>query len=366
MKQKLILLSVFLVTALSFVEGANYKMLVGTYTRNTPSEGIYALEFDKKGALVSQKLLAKSDNPSFLSFSPDGKNVYAVNEVGGQGFVSSFLFDKAKQTLTFLNQSAVLKGPCHISATNNHVFTANYSSGTLSVLGRKSDGTITDTLNNILHPRVQFGRGRTGPSNAHQIVQSPNGKFFMATNLGTDRVFTYRYNPGNKSDALSYVDEIKVKKGSGPRHLTFSADGKFIYLVNELNASLNVFSVSNDGKLAIIQEATLVTDSTKKNGAADIHLSPDEKFLYATNRGEANTITTFKVNKDGTLKWVEQYPTHGDHPRNFAISPDGKFVFVGNKNTNNITVFSRSKKTGKLKLRNKDIELGAPVCLLFY
>ncbi len=366
MARKLMIFSTLLISAFSFVQCQNYKMLVGTYTRGTSSEGIYALEFDAKGALKSKKLLAESDNPSFLAFSPDKKFVYAVNETGGQGFASAFAFDEAGQTLTQLNQSAVLKGPCHIAATDKHVFTANYSSGTVSVLDRKNDGTLTDTLQNIVHPRVLFGEGRTGPSNAHQIIQSPNGKYFMCTNLGTDRVFTYRYNPNGGNKALEYVDEIGVKRASGPRHMTFSKNGNFLYLVQELDASVTVFKVAEDGELSVIQQTTLVTDNTKKNGAADIHLSPDGKYLYATNRGEANTITCFKVNNDGTLTHIEQYSTHGDAPRNFAVSPDGKFIFIGNQKTNNITVYKRNARSGKLTFISNNIELGAPVCLLFY
>lgn len=366
MTRKLKTLSTLLFTALSFVQCQNYKILVGTYTRDTSSEGIYALKFDSKGVLKSKKLLAASDNPSFLAFSPDKKFVYAVNESGGQGFASAFSFDESQTTLTFLNQVPVLKGPCHISATNNHVFTANYSSGTISLLGRWRDGTLTDTLQNIIHPRKLFGQGRTGPSNAHQIIQSPNRRFFMATNLGTDRVFTYRYNPNNENEVLEYVDEIGVKRASGPRHMTFSQNGDYLYLVQELDASISVFHVAEDGKLSLIQETTLVTDETKKNGAADIHLSPDGKSLYATNRGEANTITYFKVNEDGTLTYMEQYSTHGDAPRNFAVSPDGKYIFIGNQKTDNITVYKRDKRSGKLTFISKDTELGAPVCLLFY
>lgn len=348
------------------IQAKNYKMLVGTYTQGTPSEGIYALEFNKKGELVSKKLLAESVNPSFLSFSPDGKFVYAVNETGQESTVSAFAFDKEAETLTFLNKSEVLKGPCHIYSTQNHVFTANYSSGSVSVLSRKPNGWVTDTLYNIIHPRYLFGGGRTGPSNAHQIVPSPNGRFILATNLGTDGVFTYRYNPSGKKNVLEFISETKVAKGSGPRHMTFSKNGRFLYLLQELSAGLTVFSVGENGELTKIQEATLVTDETKKTSGADIHLSPDGKFLYATNRADANTITCFKVSKDGTLSFVEQYSTYGNAPRNFAISPDGKFVFVGNQKTNNIAVYSRNKCNGKLSLINQDIELGAPVCLLFY
>lgn len=367
MLKKLLTLSLLLVFAFAFMQCGNYKMLVGTYTQDTPSEGIYALEFNKKGALVSKIILAESDNPSFLAFSPDGKYVYAVNQTRGASAVSAFKFDKNRGTLTFLNKSDVLNGPCHVYATDNHIFTANYSSGSISILERKENGSLTDTTHNIIQPRYMFGRGRTGPSHAHQIVSSPDGKFILVTNLGTDGIFIYRYLPGEDSDkVLTFVNETKVKKGSGPRHMTFSKNGRFLYLLQELSAELTVFSVNEKGELLTIQETTMVADNTKKNAAADIHLSPDGKFLYSTNRGESNTITCFKVNNDGTLEFVEQYSTYGNAPRNFAITPDGKFVFIGNQRTNNITIFSRNKSDGKLSLISSNTELGAPVCLLFY
>ena len=366
MYKKLILpIMIFLATA-GFSQG-NYNMLVGTYTRGTTSKGIYSLEFSGKGKLLSQKLLVASENPSFLAFSPDGKFVYAVNEHGEESTVSAFAFDKKNETLTLLNKvNAGGADPCFITVAENHVFTANYSGGSISVFERKDDGKISEAVQVITHPKKNFGNRRFGPSNAHQVIFSPDGKFLMATNLGTDRVFTYTYNPAGGKEALTYADEIGVKKHSGPRHLTFSRDGEYLYLVQELDAGITVFSVGNDGKLINIQETTLVTDSTKKNGAADIHLSPDGKFLYATNRGEANTITCFLIKNDGKLRFVEEYSTFGNAPRNFTITVDGKYLFVGNQKTNNITVYIRNRCSGKLKLLDDKTELGAPVCLVLY
>ena len=366
MLKKLIFPLFLLLTTTCFSQGS-YKMLVGTYTRGTTSKGIYSLEFSGKGKLLSQKLMATSDNPSYLALSPDGKFVYAVNETGAESNVSAFSFDRERETLTFINKvNAGGADPCFITATEKHVFTANYSGGSISLFGRNANGGLTDTLEVIRHQRKNFGQGRFGPSNAHQVMFSPDGKYLMATNLGTDHVFTYAYNPDGENKVLKYIDQISVKKHSGPRHTVFSADGRYLYLVQELDAGLTVFSVNEEGRLRIIQETTLVTDSTKKNGAADIHLSPDGKYMYATNRGEANTISCFKVEKDGKVRFVEQYSTFGNGPRNFNLTSDGKFLFVGNQKSNNITVFSRNKCTGKLKMLTDKVELGAPVCLLLY
>lgn len=366
MFKKLILPIMFCMATAGFSQ-ESHNMLVGTYTRGTVSKGIYSLTFSGKGKFISQKLLAESDNPSYLAFSPDRKFVYAVNEHGEESTISAFAFDKANQTLTFINKvPAAGADPCYITVSDKHVFTANYSGGSISVFHRLPNGKLSEASQVITHPRKNFGNRRYGPSNAHQIIFSPDGKYLMATNLGTDRVFTYKYNPESDDEVLSYVDETGVKRASGPRHLAFSRNGKFLYLVQELNAGITVFSVSDDGKLSVIQETTLVTDSTKKNGAADIHLSPDGKFLYATNRGEANTITCFLIKNDGKLRFVEEYSTFGNAPRNFTITVDGKYLFVGNQKTNNITVYIRNRCSGKLKLLDDKTELGAPVCLVLY
>lgn len=349
-----------------FGQNSAYRMLVGTYT-NGKSDGIYALSFDKKGKLVSQNLAATTDNPSFLAFSPDKKFVYAVNESGENSAVSAFRFEEKENKLTFLNKIPLGNaGPCFVNVTEKHVITANYGNGTISVLERKNDGFLTDTVKTITHQRKMFGRGKFGPSNVHQVLFSPDGKYMIATNLGTDCIYSYAYNPNSVNEIFTQIDVKILKKHSGPRHTAFSKDGKYLYLLQELNADLTVFEFSSEGKLDAIQTSSVINNSKLANGAADIHLSPDGKFLYATNRGEANDITCFKVEKNGKITKKSSYSTGGNAPRNFAISPDGKFLFIGNQKTDNITIFSRKQCNGKLKKLNQDVSIGAPVCLLFY
>jgi len=158
---------------------------------------------------------------------------------------------------------------------------------------------------------------------------------------------------------------LTVKLGSGPRHAAFSSNGKRLYLVQEIDGTVSVIDMKN-GKLKLIQEATVIRSNGVVARAADIHLSPDEKFLYVTNRGIANDISSFSVGKNGMLSFVEQVSTKGDGPRNFAISPDGLFVFVAHQFTDNISIFKRDIHTGKLTDSGQQIKVGAPVCLLFY
>jgi 6-phosphogluconolactonase len=178
-------------------------------------------------------------------------------------------------------------------------------------------------------------------------------------------VTVYKYNPDSKTEILIPYDTLAAKPGSGPRHAVFSKNGRRLYLVQEIDGTVSVLGVKN-GKLTNIQETTVDYKAGTVNRGADIHLSSDEKFLYVTNRGNANNITCFSVAKDGKLSFKQQVLSGGDGPRNFAITPDGQYVFVAHQFTDNIVIFKRDKKSGELTDTGKRIEVGAPVCLVFY
>lgn len=187
----------------------------------------------------------------------------------------------------------------------------------------------------------------------------------MANDLGTDKVYLYKYNVKGGEKTLVLKDEIKVKKGSGPRHLVFSPEGNFVYLLQELDGTLSVFEYQKD-KLKLVQETTVAPNLFNgMNSAADIHLNQDGKFLYATNRGDANTISVFKVLANGTLEMIQQISAQGSAPRNFTLSPNDAYVLVANQNTNNVVIYSRDAVNGTLTDTGKRIEVCQPVCLVF-
>jgi 6-phosphogluconolactonase len=197
------------------------------------------------------------------------------------------------------------------------------------------------------------------------VYFSPDKKFVLSNDLGNDKVYSYAYNPNAGSTVLELKDSISVKSGSGPRHLTFSKDGKFVYLLQELDGALTVFSYAN-GILKKIDETTILAKDFKGTfSSADIHISPDGKFLYASNRGEANNITIFKILKNGKLLLKGQTSTLGKGPRNFAIDPTGNFFLVAHQYTNDVVIFKRNKTTGALTDTGKKIALCSPVCLVF-
>lgn len=363
---KIKFLAIFLLITLGAnAQKATYRMLVGTYTNGT-SKGIYSLEINKKGKITSQKLIAKTDNPSYIAFSPDEKYLYAVNESDENG-ATAFKFDKINGSLTELNKIDLADaGPCYVTVTGKHIFTSNYGNGTISVMKRETDGTLSAPLQTIVDKGIYYSEHKYGPTHFHQTLFSPDSSFVIANNLGKDCVYTYRYNPNSDTQILEQTDMKIVKKMSGPRHAVFSLNGKYLYLLEELSGGLTVFSVNDKGKLEAIQETTVVHSDTTQNAGAEILLSPDGKYIYATNRGTANDITVFRTGKDGKLTEKEHYPTNGISPRNFIISPDGKYIFVGNQKTDNITVFKRNKCTGKLKMLYDNYSIGAPVTFLFY
>jgi len=365
-KKQLFLVLIMLILSVE-IQSQTYKLLIGTYTNTAKSKGIYVFDVNMNTGIFTQKFVTSGvSNPSFLSITPDKKFVYSVNESPDLSAANAFLFDKSTGKMTLLNSSETKsKGSCFITTTENHVFTANYGGGSLSVFGRNADGSLTAALQLIQHVGKSINTERQGEPHVHQVLISPDQQYVIANDLGTDKVTVYQYNKTAKSDILVPIDTLTVKLGSGPRHAIFNKAGNKMYLVQEIDGTVSVLEFKN-GKLSLLQETTLVRNQGMVNRAADIHLSPDEKFLYATNRGTANNITCFAVGRKGELTFKQQVSTGGDGPRNFAISPDGQYVFVAHQFSDNIVVFKRDLKTGLLKETGKQLKVGAPVCVVFY
>ena len=223
-------------------------------------------------------------------------------------------------------------------------------------------------LQTIHHTGGSVDTSRQKTAHVHAVVLSPDEKYLFADDLGTDKVYQYVYQPKNSNHPLTPAAQptVAVKPGSGPRHLVFSTNAKYAYLTQEMDALVTVFSYTN-GKLNPIQTIAMEeADFKGQNGAADLHLSPDGNFLYASNRGEANDLIVYKVNKTtGKLSFVERQSSLGNAPRNFAIDPTGNFLLVANQNTNDIYTFKINKTTGKLTRTGTKLELSHPVCLKF-
>lgn len=365
-KISLILFSAF---ALTTAKAQNkFNLLVGTYTNTCQSNGIYVYEFDANSGEF--KLKSSSENvvsPSYLSVSADNKFIYAVNENGTQSTVSAFGYDSASGKINFLNKNDALGAdPCHLINDDKNVIVANYSGGNIVVYKKNTDGSISEVQQLIQHEGKGPNAARQEKAHVHMVVFSPDKKFVLSNDLGLDKVFIYKYNPASKNEILTLKGSVDVKPGSGPRHLTFSKDGKFVYLVQELDGTLTTFSYDKAGSLKVIAETSILPKGFKGGtGAAAIKISPDGNFLYVSDRVDANAISVYKILKNGSIELVEQQSTLGKGPRDFSIDPTGNYLLVGHQYTNDIVIFKRDIATGKITDTGKRIQLCSPVGLVF-
>ena len=354
---------------ISIVKAQNkFNLLIGTYTNTCKSNGIYVYEFNANSG--DFKLKSSSENvvnPSYLSVSADNKFVYAVNENGPQSTVSAFGYHAKSGKVTFLNKNDALgDDPCHLINDDKNVIVANYSGGNLAVFKKNSDGSISNVQQLIQHEGKGLNATRQEKAHVHMVCFSPDKKYVLSNDLGLDQVFIYKYNPNSKNEILTLKEKVAVKSGSGPRHLTFSKDGKFVYLIQELDGTLTTFSYNKDGRLKLLKEINIIPKGfTGATGSAAIKISPDGNFLYVSDRGDVNSILVYKILKDGNIELVEQVSTLGKGPRDFAIDPTGNYLLVGHQYTNDIVIFKRDKVTGKLTNTGKRIELCSPVGLVF-
>ncbi|MFL6701889.1 MAG: lactonase family protein [Paraburkholderia graminis] len=355
-----------------------YNLLVGTYTGGK-SEGLYVYRFDTKTGDATRVSVAQTVNPSYLVVSRDRRFVYAVNELPGdngpasqRGGVSAFRFDAASGQLTFLNKvSADGNDPCYLSLSpdGKYLLAANYSvaadpGGSFSVLPVQADGQLGSSVLTVHHEGSGPVKGRQDNAHVHSTVFSPDGHYLFAQDLGADKLYSYRYTADGSRGLFSPTDwrYTQEKPGTGPRHLVFGAGGKHAYLTSELAATVSTFNYA-DGKLTQVQTISLTEPGFKGAvGAAAIHLSPDGRFLYATNRGDANEIVIFSVDPtNGHLKKIGRQSSLGKSPREFAIDPTGKWLIVGNQNSDTVYVFRRDQQSGLLEANPKRIEIGSPV-----
>ena len=353
----------------------NLTMFVGTYTEGGNSKGIYTYRFNQENETFELLSSATAANPSFLTLSPDGKHLYAVSEYndGRQG-AYSFDLSQDKVHLSYpVFQSTVPKesseeepkqagaDPCHIVTDGNYVITANYTGGDISVFPLDAEGKLKAETQHIAF----VGKTPKRVAHIHCIIPTPDKKYILATDLGNDRVYRFRYNKKARKNAEVLTTQrvaYEVNDGQGPRHLTFSKDGRFAYLIGELGGECVVLGY-HKGKLKEVQR--LMADEGGGRGSADIHISPDGRFLYTSHRLKKDGIAIFAIDpKKGTLTKVG-YQLTGIHPRNFAITPNGKYLLVACRDDNKIQVFQRDEVTGELTDTSLNISVDKPTCVAF-
>lgn len=355
-------------------QNAPLLMYVGTETVGGTSQGIYLYEMDRNtGALKYLAVSPMTVNPTYIAIHPNNKWLYAVNEVNGEngkfgGEISAFRIDPAKKEFTFLNKVASNgNSPCHISIDNSgkFVLVANYSSGTVASYAIKADGSLSEAVSTDQHQGKGPNTSRQEGPHAHMIMQAQNG-FVYNTDLGADQIYIYKLDAQGK--LINTNITVKSKPGAGPRHLAFHTNNKWAYAVNELNGTVDVYTVNNKtGALTNLQTiSTLPAGETRYPGSGDIHITPNGKFLYATNRGEINNIAMFSIDRQtGKLKLLGHQSTMGDRPRNFVMDPEGRFLLVANQISGNVFTFRIDPKTGILKDTGIETKIPSPMCLKF-
>jgi 6-phosphogluconolactonase len=353
----------------------SYFAYVGTYTTKTASKGIYAFRYDaNSGKLTPLGVAAETLDPSWVAIHPSGKFLYAANEAGKNSTISAFAVDPQSGKLTLLNQLPALgEDPCYISFdhTGRYIFVANYTSGNVVVFPIGADGKLGAATANV-HDEGKLGpnKERQEAPHAHWIGASPDNRYVLVSDLGLDAVLVYPFDASSgvfARDGYDKVSHVELKAGSGPRHLAFTPDGRWLFSVSELSSSVTwfLYDALRGGAMDIVTAKMLPKGFKGRNDAAEIEILPNEKFLYASNRGR-DSIVVYSIDSPlRKLTQVADVPTDGKEPRHFAIDPSGNYLLAENQLSDKIVVFRIDQKTGALTATGDTVDVPTPVCIAF-
>jgi 6-phosphogluconolactonase len=352
---------------------AEVLMYVGTYTRGD-SKGIYAYRLeDSTGKLTPLGLAGEAANPSFVTIHPNRRFLYAVgegNEAGKGGTVTAFSIDAGTGKLTKINtQYTRGGGPCYVrlDKTGKCALVANYGGGSVISFPVNADGSLGESASYIEHKGSSLDPKRQAKPYGHSINPSPDNRFAVAADLGTDQLFIYRLDPTRATLTPNEPAFARVAPGSGPRHFAFHPSSRFAYAINEMRSTVTVFRYdASNGVLTEMQTvSTLPADFKGNNSTAEVQVHPSGRFLYGSNRGH-DSIAVFSIDpRKGMLTLIENVSTQGRVPRNFGIDPSGRWLIAANQNTNNLVVFRIDEKTGRLTATGQAEQVGSPVCVKF-
>jgi 6-phosphogluconolactonase len=339
--------------------------------------GIYRFELDRAaGKLTPLGVVEGVRNPSYLAFDPARRFLFCVNEFKefeGQasGAVSAFRIDPATGDLTFLNTVASRgTDPCHlmVDATGRFVLIANFASGSLAVLPIESDGRLGDAVAFVQHEGSSIDPRRQAGPHAHAVAIDAANRFVFVPDLGIDATVIYAFDAATGAVRLNPAQpRVPTAPGAGPRQLVFHPDGRFAYLINELDSTVTAYRYAADtGSLTPLGTwPTLPTGYHAHSTCAEVQISPDGRHLYGSNRG-FDALAIFAIDAvDGTLSPLGHESTRGRIPRHFEISPCGEFIAIANQDTNTVLLFHRDAATGRLTPTGDVVDVGTPVCVRF-
>ena len=365
------LVSLLLLSITGFSQ--QYYLFVGCYTegsfKNSENKGIYVYRFDATTGDLTPVSAIATENPSYLALSADGKFLYSVNETDGAkpGGVSAFSFDKTTGKLTFINkQASGGDDPCYISVDHGRkwAIVANYGGGNYSALPIQANGSLAPATETIQDQGTGPNKARQEKAHVHSTIFEPNERLLAVCDLGTDKITLLHFDPNAATKPLTKDSVVSVTPGSGPRHTVFYPNRPFAYVIDELSGTVDAYRITS-GKFTPIQRiSSHPSGYTGDIGSADIHIAPGGRFLYASNRGDANNLAIFSINPgSGQLTLQGFQSTLGKTPRNFLIDPTGHWLLAANQNGKNVVIFKRDLTTGMLTDTHKQIQLPAPVCL---
>ena len=351
----------------------DYLVYVGTNVASAQENTIYLYRLDAStGALTAVSAQRGGASPTYLTMDAGHRYLYAVSETQAfegrenSGGVSALAIDQRTGALTLLGQQPSLgASPCYISLDHSekNVLVANYAGGNVALLPREASGQVAASTDADQHQPPTGPHKNQDKPHAHCIITSPDNRYAFAIDLGTDKVYRYQLDPAHHKLGTPAAVAFSAKPGAGPRHLTFHPNGRWAYLENELNST--VTALRFDAKAGTFQEiqtqTTLPASFTGDNSGADVHVSPDGRYVYTSNRGD-NSLAVFSINSStGSLTLVQHVSTQGKTPRNFALDPSGQVLLVANQNSDNIFTYRVDKQSGKLTPTGQSVQLPSPM-----
>jgi 6-phosphogluconolactonase len=367
------ILPIFIAVALSFSAGIADAMDTFVYFgshRSGPNIGFSLSHFDTDtGALTQPEFLIEAREPAFFVVHPDGQHLYTCNS-GNPGGVSAYAIDPHTGHLTYLNRELAGGGDTSfitLDQTARFALVANYDGGNIAAFAIRPDGALGDWTAFVQHMGKSVNPQRQTHAYAHSIITDPTNRFVLVADLGVDKVFVYRFDAKNGSLTPNDPPSVSVTPGSGPRHVRFHPNGRWVYLINEMASSIAAFNWdSAKGILTEFQTiSTLPADFKGTSTCAELEVHPNGRFLYGSNRGH-DSLAAFSIDQaSGRLALVQHVPSGGKTPRNFAFDPTAKWIVCTNHGSDNAAVFRIDDNTGKLAQTGDPVSVPAPFCERF-
>jgi 6-phosphogluconolactonase len=359
--------------------GASVSGYIGTFTSragaSNGSVGIYSFHWNPAtGSLSDIRPAAKADNPSFLALHPNGRFLYAVNEgtSGEADRISAFAINHSMSSGQLRDLGSVSSmglGPCHLSldASARWLFVANYRSGSIAVYPIRSNGTLGSARQTVQQQDPLASDGTIKSAHAHEVVQSPDSRFVLSVDLGLDKIFVYRFDALSGSLTANNPPAVQFLAGNGPRHIVFSMDAHKLYVLTEPTAKLITLSwdVMRGSLMQLAESSLQPPDAAWPPSGAELALSADGRLIYASNRAQSNSITAFRIDREGIPTPIGSIASGGTTPRFITVDPSGRFLLAANQDSNDIATFRLDPASGAITAEAGKAKVPAPVDIVF-